>query len=264
MALGANFRKSGNVSSGTEQLAADCQGETVEGIPQSRGSRIMGAILSPAVQLWLRSQVQHLEELTVKIEGSDRQLLHGAIPKVSLTARDAVYQGLHLTSATLAATSIRVNLGQVLKGKPLHLLAPVPVIGEVRLSQTDLNASLNAPLLTKALSDFLLPLLPNLGEPQEQLNLQNPQMTIDAGQLTLVATILLTNGTHIPFVLQTGLRLANGHELWFEEPDVQISQGLTSGKLENFQLDLGPEVKLEELTLRPGELVCRGEIQVNP
>lgn len=251
MALGADSPKSGN-------------GENVEGVAQSRSSRIVSAILSPAVQLWLRSQVQHIEELTLKIEGSDRQLLHGTIPKVSLTARDAVYQGLHLTSATLAATSIRVNLGQVLKRKPLQLLAPVPVVGEVRLSQTDLNASLKAPLLTKALSDFLLPLLPNLGEPQQQLNLQNPQMTINAGQLTLSAAILLTKGTPIPLLLRTGLRLANGHELWFEKPDVQLSQGLMSGKLDNFQLDLGSEVNLEELTLRPGELVCRGEIQVNP
>ena len=116
--------------------------------PPSQGSRIASAVLSPAVQLWLRSQVQQVDELKVKIEGSDRQIFSGAIPKVTAAARGAVYKGLHLTEVAIEGCGIRINLSQALKGKPLRLLESVPVAGVLRLSQADLNASLKAPLLS--------------------------------------------------------------------------------------------------------------------
>jgi hypothetical protein len=95
----------------------------------------------------------------VKIEGSDRQIFSGAIPKVTAAARGAVYRGLHLTEVAIEGAGIRVNLGQVIKGQPLRLLESFPVFGVLRLIQADLNASLKAPLLADALSEFLLPLL---------------------------------------------------------------------------------------------------------
>ncbi|MGE5658169.1 MAG: DUF2993 domain-containing protein [Actinomycetota bacterium] len=262
MAPSIDSPQSGNGLSNANQGTTN--GQSSEGFESRQGSRIISTVLSPAVQLWLRAQVQQVEALAVKIEGSDRQLLQGIIPQVSLTAHSAVYQGLHLSDIALTATNIRVNLGQVIKGKPLRLLAPIPVVGEVRLNQADLNQSLHAPLLATALSEFLLPLLPNLSASQQQIQLQNPQIKIDACQLTLTAAILPSNGKQLPFFLKTGLRLASSHELLFEEPDVQISQESTRTKLESFKLDLGPEVKLQELTLIPGEIVCRGGIQVNP
>ena len=232
----------------------------------SRGSRVVSAVLSPAVRLWLRSQVSEVKELSVKIEGSDRQILGGRVPKVAIAASGAVYQGLHLTDVSVSGTNIRINLGQVIKGKPLRLLEPIPVVGLARLKEADLNTSLSAPLLANALSDFLLPLLglANAGNSQQQLNLQNPQVKIEAGKLTLKAGILSNNGEQVSFLLRTGLGLASCHELLFEKPEVEISQGLSSGNLESFKLDLGSEVELEELTLTPGELICRGGIRVLP
>ena len=229
------------------------------------GSRIVSAVLSPAVQLLLRSQVSQVKELSVEISGSDRQILGGTVPKVAIAAKGAVYQGLHLTDISLVGTGIRINLGQVIKGKPLRLLEPIPVVGVARLNETDLNTSLSAPLLANALSDFLLPLLPlEVGDFQEGLNLQNPQIKIEAGKLILKAGILLNNGQQIAFLLRTGLGLASCHELLFEQPEVEISQGFISGNLDSFKLDLGSEVELEELILNPGELVCRGGIRVLP
>lgn len=138
----------------------------------SQGSRIASAVLSPAVQLWLRSQVQQVDELKVKIEGSDRQIFSGAIPKVTAAASGAVYKGLHLTEVALEGCGIRINLGQALKGQPLRLMESVPVAGVLRLSQADLNASLKAPLLADALSEFLRTMLP-LTDREKSLKLQN-------------------------------------------------------------------------------------------
>jgi predicted phage tail protein len=123
---------------------------------QSHASRIISRILSPAVRLWLRSQVEQVEDLQFQIEGGDRQILSGHIPRVAIAARQVVYQGLHLSQMDLAGTGIRINLGQVLKGKPLKLLEIVPVEGEMQLQEADLNASLRAPILSGAVSELLV------------------------------------------------------------------------------------------------------------
>lgn len=231
--------------------------------PPPQGSRIASAVLSPAVQLWLRSQVQQVDELKVKIEGSDRQIFSGAIPKVTAAARGAVYKGLHLTEIAIEGCGIRINLGQALKGKPLRLLESVPVVGVLSVSQADLNASLKAPLLADALSEFLLPLLP-IADREPSLKLQNSQIAIEAGLLTLSATILRAGGTQIPVVLRTGLRIASGRELMFENPEIEVDGELKSSDFNGFQIDFGPEVEIDELILHPGEIVCRGAIRVLP
>ncbi|MGL5063556.1 MAG: LmeA family phospholipid-binding protein [Microcoleus sp.] len=230
----------------------------------SRGTRIASKILSPAVRLWLRSQVERVDELKVTIEGSDRQLFGGKIPKVTVAAAGAVYMGLHLTEVALCGAKIRVNLGQVLKGQPLRLLESIPVTGVLRLSQADLNESLKAPLLADALSEFLLPMLP-IGDREKPLKLENSQVTIDAGLLTLSAVIAGVGGAQIPLVLRTGLQIANGRELIFESPEIELDrQLLNASNFNDFKIDFGSEVNIEELTLSPGEIVCRGGITVLP
>ncbi|MCW6051152.1 DUF2993 domain-containing protein [Lyngbya sp. CCAP 1446/10] len=231
--------------------------------PPSQGSRIASSVLSPAVQLLLRSQVQQVDELKVKIEGSDRQIFSGAIPKVTVAASGAVYKGLHLTEVALEGCGIRINLGQALKGKPLRLLESIPVTGVLRLSQADLNASLKAPLLADALSEFLLPMLP-LTDREKSLKLENSQITIEAGKLTLSATLLGAGGTQIPVVLRTGLRIASGRELVFEAPEIEVDLELKSSDVNDFKIDFGQEVEIEDLILSPGEIVCRGSIRVLP
>ncbi len=245
-------------SGGTVNLGGEPGGSS-----PSQGSRIASAVLSPAVQLWLRSQVQQVDELKVKIEGSDRQIFSGAIPKVTAAARGAVYKGLHLTEVAIEGCGIRINLGQALKGQPLRLLESVPVTGVLRLSQADLNASLKAPLLADALSEFLLPMLP-LTDREQALKLQNSQIAIEAGVLTLSAAILSAGGRQIPLVLRTGLRIASGRELMFESPEIEMDGELKSSDFNGFKIDFGPEVEIEELILSPGEIGCRGGIRVLP
>jgi LmeA-like phospholipid-binding len=230
----------------------------------NRGSRIASTVLSPAVGLWLRSQVERVNELKVKIEGSDLQLFGGKIPQVTVAASGAVYRGLHLTEVALCGVKIRVNLGQAIKGQPLRLLEPIPVTGVLRLSQADLNESLKAPLLADALSEFLLPMLP-IDCQEKSLKLENSQVTIEASLLTLSAVIAGAGGAQITLVLRTGLQLASGRELTFESPEIEFDRELLDpSNFNDFKIDFGSEVNIEELTLSPGEIVCRGGITVLP
>lgn len=164
-------------------------------------SRLIGKVLSPAIKLWLRSQVQQIDRLELEIAGSDRQILTGNIPRVSILASQAVYQGLHITQVQLEAQEIHINLGQVIKGKPLRLLDKVPVRGNLYLTQADLNASLASPLLTDALTDLLLKLF-NDSLANQQVSWQ--KITLEPDLFRLEGT-LSGDRQATPIVVQAGL-----------------------------------------------------------
>ncbi|HEY9610145.1 DUF2993 domain-containing protein [Allocoleopsis sp.] len=236
---------------------------------KSQRSRIISKVLSPAVQLWLRSQVEQVETLKFKIIGADRQILSGHIPTVSVTASRVVYQGLHLSQIELEGTGIRVNLGQVIKGKPLRLLKPVPVAGQLLLFTSDLLASLQAPLLSTAVTEFLITLLNSNGishslDPLQEQQISWQHIDIEEGQLTLLGTLTDATLQITPIVIRAGLHLATPQVLKLNPLQIQISQTLPPLVLDGFQVDLGSEVNLEELALTSGQMLCRGRLTVLP
>lgn len=225
---------------------------------KAQQSHMITKVLSPAVQLWLRSQVQQVKHLEVKIFGGDRQILSGHIPHVFISAQNAVYQGLYLTHLELEGKSIRINLGGVLRGQPLRLLEPISIFGEVRLDESDLNASLKSPLLTEALTTLLKTFLPDKMMHQA-VNWE--QMTIGSDRLTIKGTIANDQGT-IPIILDAELRLISSHELALKK--LQIHSQLGLHEIDNYYIDLGSEVAIEKLNLNSGQLLCCGRLNVLP
>jgi len=237
-----------------------------ESLPQQR-SRIISKVLSPALKLWLRSQVDLVDDLQLNIEGGDRQILSGYIPKVSLSASRAVYQGLHFQQIQLIAENIRVNFGQVIKGKPLRLLEPIRAQGELLLEEADLNASLNSDLLIGGLTEFLLILLQTAGVKNASQVLKNQpilwqEITLDANQVNLRGTLLdnAHQDTGSPILVRTGAKILNGNQLHLSSPQVEGNLGLDLASLNSFHLDLGSDVDIHQLTMNHGELICRGSI----
>jgi LmeA-like phospholipid-binding len=230
----------------------------------TKSIRIVTGVLTKALKLWLRSQVSRVEELDVQIKATDRQLLSGSIPWVSISANNAIYQGLHLTSIQLTAESIRIDIGSVLKGKPLKLLEAIPVTGQVLLEESDLNASLTSGLLSAALKDALVKLIPEHCLNSKLINwekiiLGNNQFIFSATQDTKSNIIPAT-----PIEICIGFKLISSHEL---QLILIESKHCTQEFIEPGQehsLDLGNDVDIQELTAIPGKLICRGRINVNP
>ena len=236
---------------------------------KSKRSRMISTVLSPALRLWLRSQVEQVDALQFKITGGDRQILTGYIPSISIAASHAIYQGLHLSQIQLEGSNIRVNLGQVIKGKPLHLLEPVPVVGQLLLLESDLQASLQSPLLSTALTELLDTLLQSdqVINPDKDLKdkkISWQQIVIDTNQLTLVGTLTEVNLQTTPIVLRASLQLATKSVLQLNSLQIQLKPESEPINLDNFQVDLGSEVELQELTLTPGQLRCNGRLTVMP
>jgi hypothetical protein len=232
-------------------------------------SRIISTVLSPALQLWLRTQVEQVDTLQFQIAGGDRQILSGNIPRIFIAASGAVYQGLHLSQIQVEGTGIRINLGQVLKGKPLRLLEPVPVEGQLLLQEADLQASLQAPLLSTALTELLSNWMesdgiPHLAQELKDQQISWQQITINHSQLTLFGTLTDAQLRKTPLVIRTGLQIATPHELRLHPLQIDIPLASRSINLDHLQLDLGPEVDIHELTLTPGQLICRLRLTVIP
>jgi len=248
---------------------------------QTGAKPLIGSILSKAIGLWLRSQVDKIDHLQLNIEGSNRSLLSGDIPGVSVAAENAIYQGLHLTQVQLQGSNIRFNLGQVLKGQPLHLLEPFFVTGNLHLNQLDLNQSLQAPILVQALNEFVLSLLISLTQSssqstydlQKQQNdswvqsvqrIQDTQILIETDHLILNAQLLFDSGELLFFQLKTGLEIANFRELMLVQPKVQIYDIDTELHLDNYIIDLGSDIKIQDLILSPGLLEIQATLKINP
>ncbi|WP_066425851.1 DUF2993 domain-containing protein [Anabaena sp. 4-3] len=223
--------------------------------------RIITNILTTALKVWLRTQVSQVSELEVEIKASDRQLLSGCIPWVSIFATHAVYQGLHINQIKLGAENIQINIGQILKGQPLQLLQVVPVVGELIIEEKDLNASLSSELLLSALNDLLVKLLPDNCPDAKSIFWQ--KIILKNQQISLIAT-LTSVGKSIPLEISFYLELLRGQELQLSQIQVIQNGVLLLTSSDNYNFHLGSDVNIAELSLTPGKLVCRGQVNVNP
>ncbi|MFN6515393.1 MAG: DUF2993 domain-containing protein [Nostoc sp. CreGUA01] len=223
--------------------------------------RIITQVLTTALKLWLRSQVSQISELEVEIKASDRQILSGRIPSVSIFASHAVYQGLLITKIQLIAENIQINIGSILKGQPLRLLQTVPVVGDLTIDEKDLNASLSSGLLSTALSDLLVKVLPTHSPKTQPINWQ--EIILENNQIILLGS-RVTNSQTTLLKISLDFNLLNGREL--QLTNIQIKDDQTDLLQDNhdYNFDLGSDVDIQELTLIPGKLVCRGRINVKP
>ncbi|WP_017651436.1 DUF2993 domain-containing protein [Fortiea contorta] len=230
--------------------------------PKNTGKvRVITTMLTTALKLWLRAQVSQVSELAVEMQASDRQILSGRVPQVSIFATGAVYRGLHIGQIQLLAEKIHINIGSVLKGQPLRLLETVPVVGELIVEEQDLNNSLSSGLLATALKDVLVKLLPECSSKTKSITwtkiiLSNNQIILRGASVTETESS--------PVELSTGLALLSGHELQLENIRIAYNTMAPSGGNHHYSFDLGSEVDIQELTLIPGRLICRGRINVNP
>jgi hypothetical protein len=256
-------------------------------LPSVSRRRFISKVLGSAVQLWLRTQVESAETLQVQIEGGDWQILSGYIPTVTIAAEDVVYQGIALHQIFLRGTDIRVNLKDVLQGKPLQLLDVVPVQAEATLNQAGINTSLRSPQLASTIKALViewlrlsaeeLPTALQLLLRTNPIEVEQPQLAFHSGHLRLWGR-LVANGSASqllqpqdrsqPFAIKTGLNVIERSKIQLDQPQwlshPNAIQGEDLSTLQNFEIDLGTDVCIHRLSLEAGQLVCGGIINVIP
>ena len=101
-------------------------------------------VLAGALRLWIRSQCDSIGSLELALNGSSWSLLRGRLDGVTLTARDACFQGLPLQHVELRSGSIAVDMKLLSPGQMLALKQPFQVAGEVSFNGRQLNSALLA------------------------------------------------------------------------------------------------------------------------
>uniref|UniRef100_B8HNQ9 DUF2993 domain-containing protein n=1 Tax=Cyanothece sp. (strain PCC 7425 / ATCC 29141) TaxID=395961 RepID=B8HNQ9_CYAP4 len=259
--------------SGSEHLSSSS--ETRVDPSEPKGSRLLSRVLVPALRVWIRAQVQRIEQLQVQLQAGDRQLLGGYLPQIRLAAQAVIYQGLHLSQIEVQGSNIRVNLGQILRGHPLQLLEPVTATIDLALQEADLQASLRSTLLQQALTDLVSGWLELAGlneilsgQGQLRIDPQAGQLFLAPQALTLALNGVTEQGHVLPIVVRTGIELASPQQLRLLSPHylpgLNARRGFPLTDLEGYIIDLGREVALAELSLLEGQLRCRGTITVFP
>jgi LmeA-like phospholipid-binding len=235
--------------------------DKISSVKNGKKIRLITQALTTAIKLWLRTQLTQVSQIEVEIGASDRQILSGSMPSVSIFATNAVYQGVHVTRIQLWAENIRINIGEILKGKPLRLLEVVPVVAELIVEEQDLNNSLSSELLSTALNDVLVKLLPE--ECQKSKPIFWQEITID-NQRLILSGVLSPDSESTFLEISMGLELLNGRELKLSQVQIKYNQEVVGKSNSGYNLDLGSDVDIKEITLKSSQLICRGQINVNP
>lgn len=230
-------------------------------------SEIITRFLTPAIKFWLRSQLETVEDLKMEIHAGDRQILGGKINQVSLETSKAVYQGIHISQAVVNTENIAVNLGGILRGKPLKLLQPIFVKGKIHLTHDDLQTSLQSSLLHQGLIDLVNLLLNHEGIANSEEILAQYEFSwqnIDLKEDKFILNAILMDGNQNQYnlTITSSLSLKDDRILLFNPIEICGIPTIKNIILHSFEVDLGEDVILEELKLTMDNLSCIGQIKV--
>ena len=227
-------------------------------------AQFVGALVDPLVANWIRSKVDRVDNLSVNISGSDNALLNGQIDSAEVSGDNLIYEDFYLSRVELAGRNIQLTVDQALNGGSLDLVEPVSVDASIRLTEADLNRSLQAPLIQSQLAEKMVE-IPFAGGTPVAFQLSEPQVSILDGQLKIDA-LLNADGTDVPVSVRTGLSPQGGAQLLLIDPtwlSEDGSQTPISG-LDGVTVNLGPDVEIDRLALDSGELVYQGTITIQP
>ncbi|HIK36703.1 MAG: DUF2993 domain-containing protein [Geminocystis sp.] len=226
-------------------------------------SQFISNILSPAIRLWLRSQLTSVDNIKLDIQAGDKDILKGRIDRVYLLAEKATYRGIRFHKASVKAESIAFNLREILLRKPFRLLHPFFIEGEILLLTADLQQGLNSPLLSRGLEELVYLLAEKILPPSFNSSLFFPP--IHWKHLKIFPDkFLLTGitGNKSYLSLTAGVRLKNPNTLLFTPLEISGIASTSPLIVEDFEIFLGEDVFIQSLHLNPQHIVCHGKVKV--
>lgn len=226
---------------------------------------IIDKLLAGAVKIYLRSQVEQVKNIKVKITAKDRQILSGQLPQVFIAASSAVYQGIYLRQLAVTGKNILLNLPEILERKPLRLLEPIKVQVQALLTESDLQSSLGSELFLSALADFWHDL-----RLQQELSLSDyseitwQTITLQENLVVMAGKLQRSEEEDIFVQITTDLQLFNQQTLIFTLLDVEGIPELGNQEWQPLKIDLGDGVAIADLSISQDKLFASAEITIFP
>ncbi|MGQ9836482.1 MAG: LmeA family phospholipid-binding protein [Cyanobacteriota bacterium] len=233
-------------------------------LPWPAFAQIAGSLLNPLVAAWIRSEVESVDNLQVQILGSDAQILNGQIPQAQVAGDNLSYQGFQVSQLQIRGQDIRLNVNEAIQGRsPLRLLAPVPVQVSLRLTEDDLNRTLQAPLIQSQLAEAQVQL--PFGDQSVPFLINQPKVTLEQGRVRIQANLITPEGTEVPVTVLTGLQAHNQNQLLLVNPVwVSGSEEIPVPGLADFPIQLDAGVRIDRLELQIGQILYEGMLTIYP
>ncbi len=224
-------------------------------------------LITPLLKTWVMQQVSQAENLDIKLQGTDQELLGGLIPQINISADNVVYQGVQARSVNLVGRSVQLDLSQAFRGGGVKLKSPVQADLVIRMAEPDLNRYLTSPQFQKQFANLRLP-MPGLSGSATTipLTINQPQISLlEEGRIQLAAALQPEQGASLPVQITTGLDLLSGNTLKLNNPALKSSgQSLPTELLQSLKIDLGPDTLLKSLDIRKGSMQLNGIFTIRP
>lgn len=227
----------------------------------------VGPLLTPLLKTWIMQQVTRADNLDIKLQGTDQELLGGLIPQINISADNVVYQGIQARSVNLVGRSVQLDLAQALKGGGVKLKSPVHADLAITMAEPDLNRYLTSPQFQKQFANLRFPMPGFAGSASSlPLSLNQPQLTfLDQGRVQVTAALKPEQGPSLPVQITTGLDLLNNNTLQLNNPELKSSgQVLPNELLQNLKIDLGQDTQIKSLDIRKGLMQLSGIFTIRP
>ncbi|MDJ0902303.1 MAG: DUF2993 domain-containing protein [Xenococcus sp. MO_188.B8] len=230
---------------------------------------IIDKLLASTVKLYLRSQVEKIKNLKVKINAKDRQILSGELPQVFIAANSAVYQGIYLRQLEVTGNNILVNLPEILERKPLKLLEPITINVQALLAESDLQSSLESDLFLSGLTDFWQELLSKQAASSavkltSYSDIQWQHITLQDNVVVMAGTLQTAEEIDVLIKITTNLHLPDSQTLVINLLDIQGIPELIGKTWQPLKFDLGDDVAIADLSISENKLFAAGELKIFP
>ncbi len=230
---------------------------------------IIDRLLASTVKLYLRSQVEKIKNLKVKISAKDRQILSGELPQVFIAANSAVYQGIYLRQLEVTGNNILFNLPEILERKPLKLLEPITINVQALLAESDLQASLESDLLLSGLADFWQELISQQTASTavkltSYSDIKWQRITLQDNLVIMAGNLQTAEEIDILIEITTNLYLSDSQTLIINLLDIQGIPELMGETWQSLKFDLGDDVAIADLAISQNKLFASGEIKIFP
>ncbi len=227
----------------------------------------LGPLLTPLLKTWVMQQVTKADNLDIKLQATDQELLGGLIPQINVTADNVVYQGIQAHSVNLVGRMVQLDLSQALRGGGVKLKSPVQADLAITMTESDLNYYLTSPQFQKQLANLRLS-VPSFAGPASSipLALNQPQLSfLEQGRVQVAATLMPEQGPALPVQITTGLDLLNSNTLKLNNPELKSSgQLLPTELLQNLKINLGQDTQVKSLDIRKGLMQLSGIFTIRP
>lgn len=224
-------------------------------------------LITPLLKTWVMRQVSQAENLDIKLQGTDQELLGGLIPQVDISADNVIYQGIQARSVSLVGRSVQLDLSQAFRGGGVTLKSPVRADLVIKMAEPDLNRYLTSSQFQKQFANLRLP-MPGLSGSASTvpLTINQPQISLlEQGRIQLAAALKPDQGASLPVQITTGLDLLNGNTLKLNNPELKSNGQLLPTELfQNLKIDLGPDTLVKSLDIRKGLMQMNGIFTIRP